>query len=193
MAVFDPDLKPSGDRGYLLTEQSNPRSSRLDQLSTTELVNLFTEEDLRPQQAVAAASPALAAAVDAISERLRNGGRLFYLGAGTSGRLVCSMPLNVLRRSAVIQRWCKACWPVVPRRCFAVLRDSRISKLPVALISRTVVFRLQTVLWGLRQEEPPLTCAVDSPMQARSALWRSPWPACQATRPPCLVTSISGC
>ena len=87
MAVFDPDLKPSGDRGYLLTEQSNPRSSRLDQLSTTELVNLFTEEDLRPQQAVAAASPALAAAVDAISERLRNGGRLFYLGAGTSGRL----------------------------------------------------------------------------------------------------------
>ena len=87
MAGFNPTLQPSADRGYLLTEQSNPRSRRLDQLATTELVQLFVEEDRRPQEAVAGASDALAAAVDAISARLLNGGRLFYLGAGTSGRL----------------------------------------------------------------------------------------------------------
>ena len=87
MAVFDPDLQPSSDRGHLLTEQSNQRSSRLDQLDTLALVALFADEDRRPQQAVAEATPALAEAVDAISQRLRLGGRLFYLGAGTSGRL----------------------------------------------------------------------------------------------------------
>ena len=87
MAGFDPSLQPSDDRGHLLTEQSNPRSRRLDQLATTDLVNLFVEEDRRPQEAVAGASEALAAAVDAIAARLLDGGRLFYLGAGTSGRL----------------------------------------------------------------------------------------------------------
>jgi len=74
-------------RGHLLTEQANPRSTDLDTLPTSELVRLFCEEDRRPQEAVAAAAPALTAAVDAIAERLRQGGRLFYLGAGTSGRL----------------------------------------------------------------------------------------------------------
>ena len=87
MAVFDPDLQPSNDRGHLLTEQSNQRSSRLDQLDTLALVELFADEDRRPQEAVAAVAPALAQAVDAVAGRLRAGGRLFYLGAGTSGRL----------------------------------------------------------------------------------------------------------
>ena len=75
------------DRGHLLTEQANPLSRDLDQLSTDALVQLFCEEDRRPQEAVAVAAPALAAAIDAIAVRLSQGGRLFYLGAGTSGRL----------------------------------------------------------------------------------------------------------
>jgi N-acetylmuramic acid 6-phosphate etherase len=87
MANYQKDLKPSEDRGYLLTEQANPLSKTLDQLETDALVGLFIEEDQRPQQAVAGAAPALAAAVDAIAERLRCGGRLYDLGAGTSGRL----------------------------------------------------------------------------------------------------------
>jgi N-acetylmuramic acid 6-phosphate etherase len=74
-------------RGHLLTEQANPSSADLDALSTADLVAVFVEEDRRPQEAVAAAAPALAGAIDAIAERLRSGGRLFYLGAGTSGRL----------------------------------------------------------------------------------------------------------
>ena len=87
MAGFDPSLQPTESRAHLLTEQSNDRSSRLDQLDTAELVHLFVEEDRRPQQAVSAAADALARAVDGIVERLESGGRLFYLGAGTSGRL----------------------------------------------------------------------------------------------------------
>ena len=75
------------DRGHLLTEQANPASAELDLLSTADLVALFVENDRQPQQAVAAAAPALAAAVGAIAARLARGGRLFYLGAGTSGRL----------------------------------------------------------------------------------------------------------
>ncbi|MEY4358832.1 MAG: N-acetylmuramic acid 6-phosphate etherase [Cyanobacteriota bacterium] len=74
-------------RGHLLTEQANPRSADLDALSTSDLVAVFVEEDRRPQEAVAAAAPALSTAIDAIAERLSCGGRLFYLGAGTSGRL----------------------------------------------------------------------------------------------------------
>ena len=87
MAGFDPDLQPSVDRGHLLTEQANSRSNDLDQLSIADLVDLFVSEDLRPQQAVAGASEQLTEAVTAITARLRQGGRLFYLGAGTSGRL----------------------------------------------------------------------------------------------------------
>ena len=87
MAGFDPSLRPSDSRGHLLTEQSNERSSTLDQLDTTSLVKLFVEEDRRPQEAVSAASSVLAQAVDGIVDRLRGDGRLFYLGAGTSGRL----------------------------------------------------------------------------------------------------------
>ena len=75
------------NRGHLLTEQANRASENLDQLSPLELAALFAAEDKLPQQAVEAAVPALAAAIEAISAKLRNGGRLFYLGAGTSGRL----------------------------------------------------------------------------------------------------------
>ncbi len=78
---------PATDRGHLLTEQANPLSEKLDQLSTAELVALFCANDLEPQRAVAEAAPALTRAVDAIASRLAQGGRLFYLGAGTSGRL----------------------------------------------------------------------------------------------------------
>ncbi len=80
-------MKPSEDRGFLTTEQSNPRSTELDVLSTSDLVHLFIEEDRKPQQALEGASEALAEAVDAVALRLSQGGRLFYIGAGTSGRL----------------------------------------------------------------------------------------------------------
>jgi len=80
-------VSPAADRGHLLTEQANPASASLDRLSTRDLVDLFCVNDLEPQRAVAAAAGAIAAAVDAVSARIARGGRLFYIGAGTSGRL----------------------------------------------------------------------------------------------------------
>ncbi len=87
MNRFQDENAVSADRGHLLTEQPNPRSTALDLLETAELVQLFVDEDRRPQSAVSAASAAISAAVDGIESRLKVGGRLFYLGAGTSGRL----------------------------------------------------------------------------------------------------------
>jgi N-acetylmuramic acid 6-phosphate etherase len=75
------------ERGHLLTEQANPNSQTLDQLSTLELVDLFNQEDARTIQAIAAAREPLAQAIDRTADALRQGGRLFYIGAGTSGRL----------------------------------------------------------------------------------------------------------
>lgn len=71
----------------LLTEQRNPASAQIDALPTLEMLRVINEEDRKVAEAVAAALPAIAIAVDAIVERMRAGGRLFYTGAGTSGRL----------------------------------------------------------------------------------------------------------
>ena len=70
-----------------LTEQRNPRSMRIDQLSTTEVVDLINAEDRMVAEAVGEERTAIARAVDLVVECFRAGGRLFYVGAGTSGRL----------------------------------------------------------------------------------------------------------
>ncbi|MGF1568442.1 MAG: N-acetylmuramic acid 6-phosphate etherase [Nodosilinea sp.] len=75
------------NRGHLLTEQANPRSAQLDQLTALELVDLFNQEDQRTLEAIAGAREALAQAIEAIAQALQQGGRLYYVGAGTSGRL----------------------------------------------------------------------------------------------------------
>ncbi len=75
------------DRGYLLTEQVNTNSQNLDKLSCLELVELFNREDENAIAAVALAKIPLAEAIERTAEALRHGGRLFYIGAGTSGRL----------------------------------------------------------------------------------------------------------
>jgi len=71
----------------LLTEQRNPASARIDKLATAEMLRVINEEDRRVADAVAREIPNIARAVDAIVEAFRAGGRLFYMGAGTSGRL----------------------------------------------------------------------------------------------------------
>ncbi|MCH4905174.1 N-acetylmuramic acid 6-phosphate etherase [Cylindrospermopsis raciborskii CHAB3438] len=75
------------ERGHLLTEQINPHSLNLDQLNALELVELFNSEDQKALSAIAGAKMELAAAIEQIAPRLHQGGRLFYIGAGTSGRL----------------------------------------------------------------------------------------------------------
>ena len=73
--------------GALPTEARNPRSERLDQMSTLEMLLVINDEDATIASTVRAAIPQIAALVDAVAERFARGGRLFYLGAGTSGRL----------------------------------------------------------------------------------------------------------
>ena len=71
----------------LTTEARNPASEDLDALSAREIVELINREDATVAAAVAKESQAIAAAIQMMADRLRRGGRLLYLGAGTSGRL----------------------------------------------------------------------------------------------------------
>lgn len=71
----------------LLTEQSNPASEKIDSVTTLEMMRIINGEDKKVALAVEVALPSIATAVDAIVDRMRAGGRLFYTGAGTSGRL----------------------------------------------------------------------------------------------------------
>ncbi|HEY9820107.1 MAG TPA: N-acetylmuramic acid 6-phosphate etherase [Candidatus Sericytochromatia bacterium] len=80
-------MKNLEERGHLLTEQVNPNSQNLDQLTSLELVELFNREDAHTLNAIASAKTQLAHAIDLTAEALGRGGRLFYVGAGTSGRL----------------------------------------------------------------------------------------------------------
>jgi N-acetylmuramic acid 6-phosphate etherase len=70
-----------------LTEQRNPRSARIDQLSTLEIVDLINAEDRMVAQAVAEERAEIAHCIELVVECFRAGGRLLYVGAGTSGRL----------------------------------------------------------------------------------------------------------
>ncbi len=72
---------------HLETESRNPASTRLDELTALEIVRPMNAEDGRVAAAVATQAEAVARAVEVIADRLRSGGRLIHVGAGTSGRL----------------------------------------------------------------------------------------------------------
>ena len=71
----------------LKTEQRNPKTTHIDKMSTAEMVRVMQDENLNAAKAIEAELDAIACAIDAISERMTRGGRLFYVGCGTSGRL----------------------------------------------------------------------------------------------------------
>jgi N-acetylmuramic acid 6-phosphate etherase len=71
----------------LLTEQPNPASAHIDEKSTLEMLQVINTEDRLVADSITPELPQIAKAVDAIVEAFRSGGRLFYIGAGTSGRL----------------------------------------------------------------------------------------------------------
>ena len=75
------------DRSHLLSEQRLPESTHLDAMSIAEAVELMNQQDARAVAAVAAVQPAITRAIELIVAALSAGGRLFYFGAGTSGRL----------------------------------------------------------------------------------------------------------
>lgn len=75
------------DLAVALTEQQNPRSENLEKMNARELVELFVEEEKFVQEALREVSIDLAKAVEMAADSVRKGGRLFYVGAGSSGRL----------------------------------------------------------------------------------------------------------
>ena len=85
----------------LLTEQRNPASERIDEKPAAEILRIINEQDAGVAAAVALEIPRIASVVEAVVERISKGGRLFYIGAGTSGRLgvldaaECSPTFNV--------------------------------------------------------------------------------------------------
>jgi N-acetylmuramic acid 6-phosphate etherase len=75
------------DLAAALTEQRNPRSENLEKMGVRELVELFVEEEKFVEDALRAATEHLARAIEMVTESLRKGGRLFYVGTGSSGRI----------------------------------------------------------------------------------------------------------
>jgi N-acetylmuramic acid 6-phosphate etherase len=80
-------MEHTPSRDPRLTEQRNPRSMRIDQLSTLEIVDLINAEDRMVAEAVGEEREAIEEAIEIVVDCFRRGGRLFYIGAGTSGRL----------------------------------------------------------------------------------------------------------
>src|SRR5690242_7857778 len=78
---------PTPNTQHLLTEGRNPRTMEMDRLPVEELARVLHAENYAVAEAVGAALPEIARAVEVIAERLQRGGRLLYFGAGTSGRI----------------------------------------------------------------------------------------------------------
>ena len=75
------------DLAAALTEQRNPRSENLEKMSARQLAELFVDEEKFVEDALRGVTADLARAIEIVTESLRNGGRLFYVGAGSSGRI----------------------------------------------------------------------------------------------------------
>ena len=91
--------------GALVSETRNPATMGLDEMSTLEMVRCFNGEDRKVPEAIEKVLPAIAQAVDLAAAALKAGGRLIYLGAGTSGRTACWMPPSARRPSACRTAW----------------------------------------------------------------------------------------
>lgn len=75
------------DISHLVTESRNPKTMNLDDMSTLEILQCMNEEDMLVPQRVKEVLPQIEQAVNRIVESLKNGGKLYYVGSGTSGRL----------------------------------------------------------------------------------------------------------
>jgi len=87
--TFQSNLSPTQieDLAAAVTEQRNPRSENLEKMKSRELVELFVEEEKFVQDALRNATAALVQTIEIVIESLQSGGRLFYVGAGSSGRI----------------------------------------------------------------------------------------------------------
>jgi N-acetylmuramic acid 6-phosphate etherase len=85
------------DLSCLQTEGVNPKTADIDHVSTLRMCQIINDEDKEVALSVTPFLPTIAAAIDALTPRVHRGGRVVYVGAGTSGRLVT--PLSTLNRT----------------------------------------------------------------------------------------------
>ena len=115
----------------LLTEQSNPHTRDIDQQSTVGMLKLINREDARVAAAVGQQLESIARVVDAVVLRLESGGRLFYVGSGTSGRLGLLDASSVLPHLEPLPVWYRPSWPEVPRLLSAQLKGRKTTRCAV--------------------------------------------------------------
>ncbi len=116
------------DRGHYLTEQRNPRSARIDQASIDDAFDIINAEDACIPAAIAAAKADIVRAITIIADALAHNGRLFYVGAGTSGRLgvldAAECPPTFLSNPERVQGIIAGGWDAL-RRSIEGAEDSR--------------------------------------------------------------------
>src|SRR5437016_9816849 len=181
---------PSQDaERFPITEEENPRTTNLSSLSSFEIVSLMNGEDEGVAIAVRAVLPDVARAVDGIVEGLRAGGRLFYIGTGTSGRLgvldaaECPPTFGVAPElvQAVIAGGYEACYRAVEASeddAQAGARDldargfSGHDALAGIAASGTTTYTIGAIAHarGLGALTIPITCAPDSPITAAAEI-----------------------
>jgi N-acetylmuramic acid 6-phosphate etherase len=107
------------DRGHLMTELRNPRSARVDRMSIREAVELLNSEDATVAGAVAAAKDSICKAIELVTAAFEAGGRLIYVGAGTSGRLgvldASECPPTFLSKPRMVQGVIAGGWKALRR------------------------------------------------------------------------------
>ena len=168
---------------HLVTEQPNVTSAAIDTLSTIEIVRLMNAEDHKVAAAVENESAMIAKAVDAIASRITKGGRLVYLGAGTSGRLgvldasECPPTFNTSPDMVIgiIAGGVKALTSAIEgaeddsESAIADLRARNLSKMDV-LVGIATSGRTPYVISGLRYAQSIGACAIGLTCNADSEL-----------------------
>ena len=125
------------DLTKLTTEQQNPKTKAIDEASALEIVKLINAEDHTVPKAVKKILPDISRAIIVIANRLSHGGRLFYIGSGTSGRLgildasECPPTYNTPRN------WYRALSPVVRLLSFVRRKARKIPNLPARKTCKT--------------------------------------------------------
>ena len=114
-----PEPPSMHDRGHLLTELRNPRSAKIDRASIAEAFDLMNAEDATVAAAVAAARSEICRATELVVAAFESGGRLIYVGAGTSGRLgvldAAECPPTFLSDPAMVQGFIAGGWDALRR------------------------------------------------------------------------------
>src|SRR5579859_365905 len=127
MEAIDMDTQATSLLITLDTEQANPATGEIDRMSPLEIAQAINAEDEKVAQAVKQVLPNVAAAIEKIAVRLRDGGRLIYAGAGTSGRLgaldaaECPPTFNLSPETVVA---CLAGGPIAMTKAAEDLEDS---------------------------------------------------------------------